>query len=83
MTELNLSLISNPTLGTPLGNNAYKVRIAIKSKGAGKSGGGRVITYVITEDEEIYLLTIYDKGELDTIDDNTLRRIIKNIKGKQ
>ena len=83
LTELNLSLISNPTLGTPLGNNAYKVRIAIKSKGAGKSGGGRVITYVITEDEEIYLLTIYDKGELDTIDDNTLRRIIKNIKGKQ
>ena len=83
LTELNLSLISNPTLGTPLGNNAYKVRIAIKSKGAGKSGGGRVITYVITEDEGIYLLTIYDKGELDTIDDNTLRRIIKNIKGKQ
>ena len=83
LTELNLSLISNPTLGTPLGNNAYKVRIAIKSKGAGKSGGGRVITYVITEDEEIYLLTIYDKGELDTIDDNTLRRIIKSIKGKQ
>ena len=83
LAELNLSLISNPTLGTPLGNNAYKVRIAIKSKGAGKSGGGRVITYVITEDKEIYLLTIYDKGELDTIDDNTLRRIIKNIKGKQ
>ena len=83
LTELNLSLIANPTLGTPLGNNAYKVRIAIKSKGAGKSGGGRVITYVITEDEEIYLLTIYDKGELDTIDDNTLRRIIKSIKDKQ
>ena len=83
LTELNLSLLSNPTLGTPLGNNAYKVRIAIKSKGTGKSGGGRVITYVITEDEEIYLLTIYDKGELDTIDDNTLRRIIKSIKDKQ
>jgi hypothetical protein len=80
LTELNSSLISNPTLGTSLGNNAYKVRIAIKSKGAGKSGGGRVITYVVTENKEIYLLTIYDKGELDTIDDNTLRKIIKSIK---
>ena len=81
--ELNVLLESNPTTGTSLGNNAYKIRIAIKSKGAGKSGGARVITYVITENKEIYLLTIYDKGELDTIDDNTLRKIIKSIKYKE
>ncbi len=81
--ELSILLVSNPTVGTPLGNNAYKIRIAIKSKGSGKSGGARVITYVLTENKEIYLLTIYDKGELDTIDDNTLRKIIKNIKDEQ
>ena len=51
----------------------------MKSKGSGKRGGARVITYVITEDKEVYLLTIYDKGELDTIDDNTLRKIIRDI----
>ena len=80
LSELNTLLVSNPTAGTSLGNNAYKIRISVKSKGAGKSGGARVITYVVTENKEIYLLTIYDKGELDTVDDNTLRRIIKNIK---
>ena len=31
-------------------------------------------------DKEIYLLTIYDKAELDTIDDKTLRRIITSVK---
>ena len=83
LSELNALLISNPTIGTSLGNNAYKIRIAIKSKGAGKSGGARVITYVVTENKEIYLLTIYDKGELDTVDDITLRKIIKSIKDEQ
>lgn len=80
LVELNALLQSNPTLGTFLGNNAYKIRISIKSKAAGKSGGARVITYVVTENKEIYLLTIYDKGEFDTIEDKTLRKIIKDIK---
>jgi mRNA-degrading endonuclease RelE of RelBE toxin-antitoxin system len=82
LAELNQLLISNPTVGTSLGNNAYKIRISIKSKGTGKVGGARVITYVVTENKEIFLLTIYDKSELDTIVDSTLRRIIKSLKGE-
>lgn len=50
----------------------YKIRLAIKSKGKGKSGGARVITYVLTDNNEIYLLTIYDKSEFDSIDDKTI-----------
>lgn len=80
LSNLISVLESNPTTGTSLGNNAYKIRISIKSKGVGKSGGARVIIYVIMENKEIYLLTIYDKGELDTIDDNTLRKIIRDIR---
>jgi len=79
LNDLNNILISNPTTGTSLGNNTYKIRIAIKSKGTGKSGGARIITYVVTEDKEIYLLTIYDKAELETIDDKALRKIIKSL----
>jgi hypothetical protein len=63
-----------------LGNNAYKIRIAIRSKGKGKSGGARIITYLVTENKEVYLLTIYDKSELSSIDDKTLRQIIDNLK---
>jgi hypothetical protein len=65
-----------------LGNNAFKVRLAIKSKGKGKSGGARVITYLITEDKEVYLLTIFDKSELDSIDDKILKKIIAEITKK-
>jgi len=78
--ELSTLLQTNPTAGTSLGSNTYKIRIAIKSKGTGKSGGARVISYVVTENEEVYLLTIYDKADLDSVDDNTLRKIIKSIK---
>jgi mRNA-degrading endonuclease RelE of RelBE toxin-antitoxin system len=79
LSELNEILEENPETGTSLGNNAYKIRIAIKSKGKGKSGGGRVISYLITENKEIYLLTLFDKSEFDTIDDKTLIKIIETL----
>jgi mRNA-degrading endonuclease RelE of RelBE toxin-antitoxin system len=51
LIELTSVLEIDPETGTPLGNNTYKIRIAIKSKGKGKSGGARVITYVVTENK--------------------------------
>jgi mRNA-degrading endonuclease RelE of RelBE toxin-antitoxin system len=39
LTELNETLARNPETGTSLGNNTYKVRIAIKSKARGKVVG--------------------------------------------
>lgn len=79
LTALATALTANPEAGTPLGNNTYKIRIAIKSKGKGKSGGARVITYLVSLQQEVYLLTIYDKAEFDTINDGTLRSIIASI----
>lgn len=43
---LGESLSQNPNQGTPLGNQVYKIRLAIASKGVGKSGGARVISFV-------------------------------------
>ncbi len=79
LTELNDTLSSAPETGTPLGNDTYKIRLAIKSKGKGKSGGGRVITYVVKDNKEIYLLTIYDKLEFENVDDKTLKNIIQSL----
>ena len=79
LIELNITLSGEPTIGKSLGNNTYKIRVAIKSKGVGKSGGARVITYVITQNKEVYLLTIYDKADLESIDDKTIRSVIKTI----
>lgn len=79
LEELSNSLSVQPDIGTPLGNDTYKIRIAIKSKGKGKRGGARVITYIITPVKEVYLLIIYDKSEIDTIDSATLRKIIATV----
>lgn len=80
LANLSLELANNPAQGTSLGNNSFKLRLAIKSKGKGKSGGARVITYIVTEDEEIYLLTIYDKSEIENVSDRVLKDLISQIK---
>lgn len=74
-------LEENPTIGTSLGNNCYKVRLAISSKGKGKSGGTRVITCVIVADKEIYLADIYDKSEQENISDKRLKELAEQIQG--
>ena len=57
------SLQAAPLQGDALGRGCYKVRLAITSKGKGKSGGARVITYVKVVGQTVYLLTVYDKSE--------------------
>jgi mRNA-degrading endonuclease RelE of RelBE toxin-antitoxin system len=69
-------LEKNPEIGIPLGNNLFKIRLAIASKGKGKSGGARVITYLKTEQENVYLLSIYDKGERASISDKEIKDIL-------
>src|SRR5258707_4390329 len=72
VAKLINDLEANPKLGTPLGHNLYKIRIAVGSKGRGKSGGARVITYVISKSEVVNLISIYDKAEYDTAKIDTL-----------
>ena len=69
-------LNTNPTSGTFLGNDCYKIRIAISSKGKGKSGGARAISYVYIESNTIYLLTIYDKSEKEDLKTNELKEMV-------
>lgn len=73
------SLEVNPTQGTALGNDCYKIRVVIKSKGKGKSGGARAITHVIAVREHVYLLTVFDKSEKDNISDKELQELLKMI----
>ena len=62
--------MANPNLGTDLGGGLRKIRMSIASKGRGKSGGARVITFSViisVEETEVNLLTIYDKSERESI----------------
>ncbi len=78
-SELIESLEQEPKQGTHLGNNCYKVRIAIASKGRGKAGGARVITNFIIDEKTVYLLSIYDKSDKDNITDNELGDLLKHL----
>ena len=83
MIKLLLEMLrKNPMAGADLGDGIGKVRMAITSKGKGKSGGARVITYtadVITVscEGELLLLSIYDKSEHSTISDKEIKRLKK------
>lgn len=75
-------LIENPTLGTPIGKDCYKLRIAISSKGKGKSAGARMITYVRIVKQTVFLMDIYDKSEQANITDKELQMLIDILQEK-
>lgn len=77
--EFRSTLNENPRSGIPLGNSCFKNRLAIKSKGKGKSGGMRIITQVSEKTMRVYLLTIYDKSEQNTISERDIQSIISGI----
>lgn len=87
LLALETELMDNPKLWTPLGNNIFKIRLKISSKGKGKSGGARIISlvevtlvgdvHVKDEDMTVNLITIYDKADTATINDKELKDLIK------
>lgn len=72
-------LENNPTQGTPLGNNIYKIRLAITSKGKGKSGGARVVTCVKVLHKTVYLVSIYDKSQLQNLSKEQITEILQKV----
>jgi hypothetical protein len=62
-----------------LGKDCYKIRLSIKSKGKGKSGGARIITCVKVIDGNVYLITIYDKSEKESISNKELKELLSNL----
>ncbi len=70
------SLKTEPKQGQPLGKDCYKVRMAITSKEKGKSGGSRVISCVKIVAGSVFLLSIYDKGDKESISDKELDNLL-------
>lgn len=79
--ELIQELKNNPQLGTDLGNGIRKVRMSIRDKKKGKSGGARVITLLTQQNKEESVLGlhfIYDKSEHENILTKKINNIIAN-----
>lgn len=79
LAQLMNDLEENPELGIAIGKGFYKIRLAIASKGRGKSGGARVVTYVKVIESTVYLIAIYDKSDQSTITDSVLDELFKLI----
>ncbi|MBN8576187.1 MAG: type II toxin-antitoxin system RelE/ParE family toxin [Cytophagales bacterium] len=62
--------------GIPLGSNLFKLRLKISSKGKGKSGGARVITFLVRQGKEVYLVAIYDKSEIENLSKEELKNFL-------
>jgi hypothetical protein len=72
-------LLKYPEAGNvvPGSGDVRKLRWAVSGKG--KSGGVRVIYYFKKQDDEIWLLTIYSKTEVENIPAYVLRKIAQEI----
>lgn len=75
------SLEENPFQGTSLGMGVYKTRMAISSKGKGKSGGARVLTFNVTKTASdrvvVTFLSVFDKGEMENVSDTYIKSLVK------
>lgn len=79
--QLANDITDSPSLGTDLGGGLRKIRMRITSKGRGKSGGARVITFTVVvsvEGSEVNLLFIYDKAERSTITKDEIEQLLKD-----
>ena len=82
LQEFQKNLLDNPYQGTELSPGIRKIRLTIDSKGRGKSGGARVITFTYLVDEQngvVILLLLYDKADASSIKMNVVRQIIKDL----
>lgn len=77
LRSLREELLSNPKSGIELGHGCYKIRLANSSIPTGKSGGFRIIYYYIDSNNNLYLMSIYSKNELENIDDKTILNILR------
>ena len=77
-----LSIKNNPLQGDEITKNIRKIRMAIKAKGKGKSGGARVITFNILTDIKnghVVFLLLYDKEDASTVKVNVVKQLVRDM----
>ena len=77
-----LSIKNNPLQGDEITKNIRKIRMAIKAKGKGKSGGARVITFNVLTDVEnghVVFLLLYDKEDASTVKVNVVKQLVRDM----
>lgn len=82
MQAFVVSLSENPFQGDEIASGVRKIRMAITSKGRGKSGGARVITYTIVTKPEmgrVFLIEVYDKSDYSAVNVDVIKKILEEL----
>lgn len=79
LRALTAQMAENPNMGADLGDGIHKIRMSVTSKGKGKRGGLRLITCVKVIHNTIYLLSIYDKSDIETLTNKEIRKLKKQF----
>ena len=74
-------LMAQPDAGAIIRESGGVRKVRWGAGNKGKSGGVRVIYYWITAEAQIVLLTMYAKGEQETLSAAQLKRIVKLLEG--
>ncbi len=83
LSELAAKIAQNPTCGIHLGNDVYKIRMSITSKGKGKSAGARIIYFnlfaQVDDDNRVVFISIYDKSDMESISNAEISEALQYI----
>ena len=77
LAEGNLIGDEYDNLGLDSNHKVYKVKIANPQMRQGKSNGFRLIYYLVVDDKEILLLSIYYKKDKANLTQQEIRKILK------
>ena len=79
LSEIN----DNPDIGVDLGHGVRKVRLSITSKGKGKRGGARILSYkrIVLNDNyiKIVFLAMYDQNEIENVSDDYIKYLLNTF----
>jgi len=83
--KLQRALAVNPEAGdlVPGAGGIRKLRWSDARRGKGKRGGLRIIYYCFLSDEEIWLLTLYDKGEASDLTKDEKTQLKRALEGER
>jgi mRNA-degrading endonuclease RelE of RelBE toxin-antitoxin system len=78
--RLQAHLIERPDAGAIIRGSGGVRKVRWAAGGKGKSGGVRVIYYWLKADGQIFLLTLYGKGEQENLSAADLKRVMALVK---
>jgi len=81
LSRLQHHLNENPEAGDIIRESGGVRKLRWSATGRGKSGGLRIIYYLRSKQDEVWLLTLYAKDVTESISGRTLKKIKEEIDG--